>query len=328
MKYTQILTILTTLFVAGFAHAEHSTLEANNIVREEFNYTPQVEIKNLADRRGCKGGKLEYTTTLNQTGETYSVKAKIYMPDKPSEQKRSVIFMLPTIKGGKKLAGLVDRFTAFSFCRQNFIAVLLENDFTGLSTGSPLGISESDLSIRRVVAALKGGIQIASSNLNADQSNVGLFGASLGGILGSTAYGLMDEIKAGTFLVAGGDLPHILTHSEQKPIIKVKEEVMRQKGFSTEAEYEAYLNESLRFDPLDFAEHIERDEVKLYLSLNDRSVPTLDQMKLYEELNRPIETNFVSRSGHAVTIFRVLVFSRQKTEIGKWFKARFAEQAN
>jgi hypothetical protein len=325
MKYTQILTILTSLFVAGVAHAENSTAEANNIVREEFNYTPQVEIKNLADRRGCKGGKLEYITTLNQSGEAYTVKAKIYMPDKPAEQKRSVIFMLPTIKGGQKLAGLIDRFAAFSFCRQNFIAVLLENDFTGLSTGSPLGISESDLSIRRVVAALKGGIQIATHNLNADQNKVGLFGASLGGILGSTAYGLMSEIKAGTFLVAGGDLPHILTHSDQKPIIKVKEDVMLEKGFKTDAEYEAYLNEALRFDPLDFADNIERDEVKLYLSLNDRSVPTLDQMKLYEELNRPTETSFVSRSGHAITIFRVLVFSRQKTKIGKWFKARFEE---
>lgn len=328
MKASGLNKLLTFAFLGVFSLPSFATDSEANIIREEFNYIPQTELQTVTDAVRCGAGRFDFTTTLNQTGESYQVRAKIYIPDselKPG-QKRPYLFILPTIKGGAGLAGFVDRYTAFSMCFRGFVTVLLENDFTGLASGSPLGITESDLSIRRVVAALKGGIQIAVNQFGADSRKIGLFGASLGGILGVTAYGVMPEITAASFIVAGGDLPHILTYSKQKPIIRLKESTMEKMGLKTNNEYIEYLKTQLRFDPLYFAEFIDRGDIQLLLSLNDKSVPTVDQLKLYNELDQPEDTKFVKRKGHAVTITSALLFGRHKKHMADWFRERFKSE--
>ncbi len=325
-----LLALSSLISIQSFAFTadSHEATTEAMLAREQFNYTPEVTVQNIEGKSRCRGGRLSYTTTLNQSNEPYQVHAKIYIPEQDSSvenEKRQIVFVLPTIKGGQRLAGLVDRYTAYSFCNRKFISVLIENDFTGLSSGAPLAISENELSIRRVVATLKGGVQVGIRNLNVDPNKVALFGASLGGILGTTAYGLMDEITAGSFIVAGGDLPHILTNSDQKPIIGLKEQAMAQYNLETEQQYQEFLKEYLKFDPLTFANFIDTEDIKLYLSKKDKAVPTVDQLKLYNELGQP-ETRFYHSTGHAFTIFRVLVFSRQKKHMAQWFNDRFEAQ--
>lgn len=324
-KLTAILALVTLTHINVWSLNEISP-EEKLMIKEQFNYTPEVKLKQLQDSKRCRSGRLEFETTLNLSAESYNVTAKIYKPDNAHNEKQSVIFILPTIKGGQKLAGLLDRHTAISFCRRNFIAILIENDFTGLTNGTPLAIAESDLSVRRVVAALKGGIKISEDYLNIDKNKIGLFGASLGGILGVSAYGLMSEIKAGSFIVAGGNLPHILSQSNQKPIIAVKNKIMEQYELETEEQYEEFLSQYLKFDPIYFASFIDPQNIKLYMSLNDKAVPTEDQIQLFNELNYPENFSYYSRTGHALTIFSVLAFSRQKKHIADWFNERFATE--
>ena len=137
------------------------------------------------------------------------------------------------------------------------------------------------------------------------------------------AYSVLPEISAATFLVNGADVPHILTNSDQGPVVKLKAERMREQGFTTSEQYEQYLNDNLEIDPLHFVRLIQPDTIKLYLSQKDKSVPSEDQMLYYNGLGKPAETKFYV-IGHGETIFAVMGIGNGKQQISEWFLNRFA----
>ena len=67
-------------------------------------------------------------------------------------------------------------------------------------------------------------------------------------------------------MVNGGDVPNILTNSDQGPVVKLKNDRMKEMGFKTSAEYETFLNDNLEIDPLHFTRLINPDTVRFYLS--------------------------------------------------------------
>ncbi len=283
---------------------------------EEFNYQPNVQVLKLPGT-GCKAQELEFTTTYPQRKTPLNIKAKTFIPEGSGVP---VIFMLPPLGGMNQL----DEKMAETFCNNNMAAILFTTTLTGLDSETLVPVSDHDHTHRRVASAIKGGMMLLRLLPQINHKKVGLFGVSLGGILGSVAYGVIPEITAATFIVNGGDLPFILAYSDQTSIVKLRNRRMEEQGFKTSEEYEAYLRKNLKLDPLHFASLISPVATRLYLSKTDKSVPSEKQMEYYRAIGSPKETSFFSLS-HIQTIVSVLGVGTAKQKIANWFLDRFSQ---
>ena len=289
--------------------------ERRNELLQEFKYTPVVNVTSSL-KIGCRGEAFEYTTTYPQRETPLSIKAKTYIP---TTKNSPVVFMLPSLGGTNQL----DQTLAESFCKQNIAAILITTSFIGSNGDALVPVGDHDHALRRVVSALKGAL-VASQNLEQiNKEKIGLFGISLGGILGSVAYGVMPEISAATFVVNGGDIPFIMAYSDQPTMIKLRQARMQEQNLKTIKEYELYLRDHLTLDPLHFAKTSDAKNTKLFLSKTDNSVPSETQLQYYTSMGSPTETTFYSMA-HAATIFAVLgPTSSHKAKIVQWFATRF-----
>lgn len=280
----------------------------------EFNYVPKVEIIKLPTT-SCKAQDMEFTTTYPQRDTALNIKTKTFIP---AGKDIPVVFMLPSLGGMNQL----DESMGETFCKNNIAAILITTTLTGLDSDTLVPVSDHDHTHRRVASALKGGMIVIRSLPQINSQKVGLFGVSLGGILGSVAYGVIPEISAATFLVNGGDVPFILAYSDQGSIVKLRNARMAEQGLKTQEEYETYLRSHLHVDPLHFAKLINPETVKLFLSKTDNSVPTEKQMEYYNAIGAPQETSFYSLN-HIKTIIAVLGIGTAKQKIAQWFTKRF-----
>ena len=284
---------------------------------QSFNYTPNVEQIRTATA-SCDPQDLEYTTSYPQRDSALRIQAKVFIPTSASGPV-PVVFMLPPLGGANRL----DLMMGDTFCKNNIAVFIITTTLNGLDSPTLVPVTDHDHTHRRVAAAIKGAMIIARTYPQLNTSKMGIFGESLGGILGSVAYSVIPEISAGAFIVNGGDVPNILATSDQGPVINLKNARMKEQNFTTTEQYENYLNDNLQIDPLHFAKLINPETIKLILAQNDKSVPTADQMAYYNALGKPKETKFYPY-GHGETIFAVLGLSNGKKEIADWFNARFA----
>lgn len=320
--FTSIVMLFTSLSVWAYRPISDDKLQE---IIESFNYTPNVQITRKAGS-SCAGLDLEFTTTYPQRETALVIKAKLFVPAQTVSENSDlvaaqfpIVFILPPLGGANRL----DMMMGETICKNKMAAMLITTNLTGLDQSTLVPVTDHDHTHRRVASALKAGIIVARTYPVINTEKVGLFGASLGGILGSVAYSVIPEISAATFLVNGADVPHILANSDQGPVIKLKTERMREQGFTTTEQYEHYLNENLEIDPLHFVKLIQPDTIKLFLSQKDKSVPTQDQMLYYNALGKPSDTKFYM-IGHGETIFAVMGIGSGKQQISEWFLSRFA----
>lgn len=320
--FPSIVMLITSLSVWAYRPISDDKLQE---IIESFNYTPNVQITRKAGS-SCAGQDLEFTTTYPQRETALIIKAKLFVPTQTTSENSDlataqfpIVFILPPLGGANRL----DMMMGETICKNKMAAMLITTNLTGLDQSTLVPVTDHDHTHRRVASALKAGIIVARTYPAINTEKVGLFGASLGGILGSVAFSVIPEISAATFLVNGADVPHILTNSDQGPVVKLKAERMREQGFTSSEQYEHYLNENLEIDPLHFVKLIQPDTIKLFLSQKDKSVPTQDQMLYYEALGKPQDTKFYL-IGHGETIFAVMGIGNGKQQIAEWFLNRFA----
>ena len=285
---------------------------------QSFRYRPEVNIS-VKPKVSCDSQVLKYTTTYPQRETPLEIEARAYIPARDSTLPAApVVFILPPLGGTSPL----DANMAETFCKNRIAAVIIVTDLTGLSNPTLVPVTDHDQTGRRVASAIKGGMLVMQDYAEVDSDKVGVFGASLGGILSSIAYSVIPEISAATFIVNGGDVPYILAHSDQPKVIELKNARKKEQGLRTDDEYEAYLNEHMEIDPLHFAKLIPSDSVKQYLSKNDASVASSKQLEYHNAIGKPSEVKFYD-VGHAPTIIAVMSLGKLRREIADWFNQRF-----
>lgn len=139
-------------------------------------------------------------------------------------------------------------------------------------------------------------------------------GTSMGGI--STAL-LAPYLPARGFILvmAGGNLPEILTRSDEKKLVRWRKDTLRQLGID-EAELRARLKAIIRTDPLRLAPEAGGKNIRMFISLFDRTVPTRYQKALRKAYPVKPETSWVP-SGHLTLVFFLRWVERQCV---KWIR--------
>ncbi len=119
-----------------------------------------------------------------------------------------------------------------------------------------------------------------------DSGRIGTFGISMGGIKSAVVKCAEPRVGPAVVALAGGTLADILASSREPEIVKRREEIMRREGIDL-AEFRERTDTAIVTDPLKLAPYADPSEVKMFVALFDRTVPTRLQLKLWRGFGRP-----------------------------------------
>lgn len=205
-------------------------------------------------------------------------------------------------------------------------AILISNDFANVKYQSEkelLPVEDHQMTYYRVAAAVKAAISQIKDDENLDQDKIGLLGVSLGGILSSFVMATQQEIAAGYFVVAGGDVPEILATSQQEEIAIIRDKRMKEQNLATADDYEDYLRQHITIDPIDISITMMPETLRMVIASEDRNVPTPNQWALHRAFGEP--ENDLLDLGHLDAILNSLLPGKKRREIARFFQMRFAE---
>ncbi len=114
-------------------------------------------------------------------------------------------------------------------------------------------------------------------------SNIGAQGISIGGIILTSLIGVDERIKAGISLLAGGNLPEIISNSTEPGIKREREKIKKKLKISDE-EFKEALRGKIPLDPANLAKYIDSKKMMLFIAGNDSTVPYKNGIELAERL--------------------------------------------
>jgi len=311
----------------SFARDPLSDEEVAAIVEQfqyQGNYTETKSSKKGGGFSRCWVYTKSFETVHPESKDPLTVNMKLYIPNRDRLGKEEVpgVILIPPIGG----ENLLDRKTAETICDNKMAAFILTNDFANIQAqaeGQLLPPEDHQKTFYRIGAAVKGVMAMINDDANIDYGRMGIFGVSLGGILGSFIMATQPDISSGYFVVAGGDVPEILANSDQEEVSKIRRKRMKAEGFADKEEYEAFLREHIIFDPIDIAQTMIPETLNMVVAERDSNVPTSNQHMLHEAFGKPEATFY--QDGHVGTVISFLFPASGRRKIARFFKARFEE---
>jgi dienelactone hydrolase len=174
----------------------------------------------------------------------------------------------------------------------------------------PKGLLQPDAeaavaSVRQAVSDIRRAADWLAARPEVDRSRMGCVGISLGGILGALAAGVDPRFTRNALVIAGGDLPAILTHESRET--KKARELMAERRITREQ-----LAAMLRpIEPLRFAQRIKTSGLLMFNARRDEIIPREAADELWRAAGRPEIIWY--ESGHAsVAVFILEICERTR----------------
>ena len=227
-----------------------------------------------------------------------------------------VIIIVPTIEGVTK----VEQKLASNFCEMRVASIIADvNDNTEPKEYPAWGLE--DQRNRLAVFALRTIIDYARNHASFNPEKIGMMGSSLGGVIASFIAGTESErLAAVVTVVAGGNIPFILSKSDNKHVARIREARMKFAQMNSPEEYENKLRETIRYDPMYFAFGGRRDRMLMVMSTGDSKVPSEVQLELHRAFGKPAESMFTV--GHVGTIIGIAYMYFDT--VGKFLREKMA----
>ena len=146
--------------------------------------------------------------------------------------------------------------------------------------------AELEPPLRQVVIDSKIAVDWLCDRAEIDPIRVGSFGISMGGIKSATIKCLEPRIGPAVVALAGGSLAEILASSREPKIVERKEILIGKEGVSG-AEFQSRADAAILTDPMKLAHYADPSEIKMFIALFDKTVPTRLQLKLWRGFGRP-----------------------------------------
>ena len=256
--------------------------------------------------------------TINlKVNENRTMGAEYFLPkQRKNHPKMPAIVILP-IMGGKTYP--VEEIFASTFARHGYACIIphrpnIKDEIKNLEDIDPL-LQHSSYDVSRAIDWLE-------TQPNIDASRIGLFGISLGAIRGTIVMAMDKRIRAGVLGLGGGDLPYILTHSNEKRLMAARDKILARNNIDVK-EAEARLRESITYDPLALAPSVDPERVLMVIAAADKVIPPSKSWELRRKLGNPEAIELWS--GHYTSVIHI-PYLRQAC--ARFFKKKFAEPAS
>jgi dienelactone hydrolase len=221
------------------------------------------------------------------------------------------ILITPILGGGRSLAIYHCR----AFTEAGLHAVLVDRGTRVLKRTWPIGDVERQL--RRAVAARRAVVDWLATRDDVDPERLGAFGISMGGILTSVLLAAEPRLGSGVVALAGGDVPAIITRSEEGRLVEWRAQKARELSIG-EGDVETRLRACLPSDPVHMAQFVDARRVMFVSTRWDDVVPLENQELLWRALGSP--QRYDLPAGHYSGIIYLPWVMDAAVE---WFRGRF-----
>lgn len=291
--------------VKQFSRPQQTQFEVTEDVREQCDaYTHRrVRLQNL----DC--GLLQLDKADKSRPKQHSITLDWYMPEAPVMSPAPVIMVLPILGGDYS----VSRLFALYFASKGFSSIIVHRQ-KGYRMLDDL--DRVDLILRQMVLDTRTVLDWIEAQPTLDATRIGSFGISMGGIKNALLTALDTRIKASVLGLAGGDLPYVLTYSNEPGVVRGRDAFCRKHGLAPEQLYERLRN-AIECDPLTYAEYADARNVLLIRARFDKCMPPLATQRLREKMGNP-ETITVLAGHYSAIVYvpyirrRALRFFRKK----------------
>jgi pimeloyl-ACP methyl ester carboxylesterase len=253
-------------------------------------FTGPVTERILKERSTYTKRRISFPSTHNILPGQRDILIDYY--DLKGDGKKPVILVLPILGGGNAVE---DSFARY-FVQHGFSAALVhrqkQNDLVD-------GLASIDANLRQIVFDHRQAIDWIETRDELDASRIGVFGISMGAIKGALISALDERVGASVLALAGGNIPYLLTYSNEPGIARRRDEYLTEHQLTVE-DLQEELTRKITCDPIHFAEYIDAGKVLMVLALFDETVPFEQGRELKEKMGGP-ETIYLL-SGHYTSI--------------------------
>lgn len=146
--------------------------------------------------------------------------------------------------------------------------------------------AELEPPLRQIVLDSRIAVDWLCERAEIDPRRLGAFGISMGGIKSALVKCLEPRIGPAVVALAGGSLADLLARSSEPKIVE-RREVLVHGERADIAEFRELAETAILTDPLKLACYADPSEIKMFITLFDRTVPTRLQFKLWRGFGRP-----------------------------------------
>lgn len=194
-------------------------------------------------------------------------------------ERRPVVLVFPIFGGEYRFAKMF----ANHFARNGLCCAVIyrKEDLAEAET-----FGEFEPPLRQIVVDSKIAIDWLCERSEIDPRRLGAFGISMGGIKSAVLKCLEPRLGPAVVALAGGSLAELLASSREPKIVERRESIMREEAVDI-SDFRARAEAAILTDPLKLACYADPSEIKIILTLFDRTVPTGLQLKLWRGFGRP-----------------------------------------
>lgn len=209
-----------------------------------------------------------------------------------NKAKAPVILVLPIFGGSNYFANTFARY----FADHGFSSLIVHRQ-KRYKTFKDL--DKIDKILKQIVLDHKQAIDWIEMQNDLDSDRIGVFGISMGGIKAALISSLDKRIKASVMCLTGGNLAEIIATSDEKGVVKRREEYMKKHNIS-QAEFNDRLKSNITCDPINYAEYINASNSLMVLARFDSAVPYKYGNELWIKMGKP--EKIIMPTGHYTAI--------------------------
>ena len=277
---------------------------------QAFSYDETVRVSSVARIR--ENGNVIVQRIKLAGGDQNSLPIVVDHFENRTPGKKAVILVLPILGGKNKHA---NQFAVF-FAENGFPSLVIhrKKDFR-----TWFDLDRIDEEIRHNVTDIRKVIDWMGTRPDLSRLGIGILGISMGALNSLMATAVDTRIDAAVLMLAGGNLPLILTHSREKRIIEKRRDYMEKNNLDINGFHER-MKQSISLDPLAAAPYMDPGQILLMLALFDRVIPFETGQALRQKMGKP-ETAYLF-SGHYTSVL-YLPWARQVSL--KFFKSKLGQ---
>ncbi|MEY2429258.1 MAG: hypothetical protein QOJ40_2143 [Verrucomicrobiota bacterium] len=263
---------------------------------------------------------VKLTVPVRATRTNKTLVLEYYVPRKPLATRAPVIMILP-VSAGEHYP--LERHFARYFTRHGYAALIVHRE---RERDPQTGEAVNDL-LQQSVFDNMCVIDWLQTRPELDANRIGVLGTSMGAIKGALLAPVDSRVKASVLGLVGGDVPYILTYSQEGGlrgggIVSHRNAYLLKHHVRLE-EFKRRLEQTVTYDPLFFAPSVDPAKVLLFLGALDTIVPFKKGLELRRAMGKP--QTVVMFSGHYTTMFYLLYIRSAAFE---FFQTRFGGLPN
>jgi dienelactone hydrolase len=213
--------------------------------------------------------------------------AFLYLPDEgtafKSAPRRPAVIILPITQGDyytKQMAHFLSETGIITLRFQSHGHLLTTKNSHDALTGFEALLKEDVMDVLE-------GMDWLDVQPSVDHERIGIVGISMGAVIGSVAAGVDPRIRAGVFILGGGDLPGILFSSKEPIIVSIRKRIEEEEDL-TRDELIAETGRRLRnVDPLTYAERLDPNRILMINAYFDRVIKRRYGTALWKAAGEP-----------------------------------------